>query len=463
MNRSKVMKILFGSTVLSIFFLLFYKLDYTALSSYDEAWYGEISRNLAVSKNPFNLMFDGRIFLDHPPFGFMLMAIPALIFGSNEFSVRLVSALLGAGSVFLLYLLGRKMGGRAVGISAGAILLSSMWFIFRARSGNLDVPFMFFEILTVYLLLHKKRQVIYLASLSFAALILTKTLVGFGLVPVILLILFARRKEIKSSTVLKALALWFICVVPWYYVNQQNNGDFLHHHFFDIGARGSKNNYALDSLASSLSYLQIGIGKWYKVFLVSVGIAILSFIIKKTKRFYFAVIFVWMLGFSVFLLSSETEIWHLLPLYPMVALIIPMSLTTLAGHFLKRQRLVNLAVVSGVVALAIFQFNQFSNLFYFKEPVRSDERDISVKAGKYQNIYLMDVFYPAAVYYSKKNVKYLFLSQTAYEEMGRLMEENSDNIFIVNGGILERLEKDNANFRILEQNPSYAIIAKKIP
>lgn len=458
-----VVPILVAISLLTIFL---YKLDYTALSSYDEAWYGEITRNLATSKNPFRLMFDGKIFTDHPPFGFMVMVIPTAILGSSEFSVRLVSAVAGFGCVLLVYLLGKKMAGEknvsAVGISAAAILMSCMWFIFRARSGNLDIPFMFWEILTIYLLLLKNRAAVYFAALSFAALVLTKTLVGFGLVPVILLIIFAkiRKNEVSIITLIKAAGVWLICVLPWYYVNQQNDNSFLRHHFFEIGARGNRNDLGSDALSSSLNYLAIGIGKWYKVFLVSTAVGILSFITQKKQRFNLAVLFLWFLGFAVFLLSSQTEIWHLIPLYPIISLIIPLSLATFIDRFLPKKNLAKIVVSVGIVILAVYQFRQFANLFYLPEPAQSDEKDISIKAGKYENIHLLDTFYPAAVYYSQKNVDYLFLDQKSYQKMTEKLEAESKDVFIITETLKQQLEKSETHFTVLEKNNSYYLVSR---
>ena len=92
----------------SLFFLLpvfFYKLSAVSLSSWDEAWYGVIARNIYLKGDLLNLSFNGRAFYDHPPFGFWLQDIAYKIFGISDFSVRFPSAILGFLTIIVLYLL----------------------------------------------------------------------------------------------------------------------------------------------------------------------------------------------------------------------------------------------------------------------------------------------------------------------------------------------------------------------
>lgn len=441
--------------------LFTYKLGNTALSSYDEAWYADITRNLVASKNPFSLTFNGSRFTDHPPFGYVLMAVPIFLLGSSEFAVRVLSAVMGAGTIILVYFIGKRRKDWSVGVGAGLILLSSLWFMVRTRSGNLDIPFVFWEVLTVYLLIGRKKLRLWSVAISFAALVLTKTLVGFGLLPLIILVLLSRKKEITTKQILFALAIWFGLVLPWYVVNQYYDSQFLARHFLEIGARSEGNTFGIESLLQSGRYLAIGIGKWFKVLIAALGLSVLLLFNKKINkvRSTYLLLSVWGAGFSVFFFSSDVEIWHLLPLYPVVSLFIAftffVAIDQLAGQFKKSLKMLTLLLFA---CLALYQFHQFANLLYAPEPVYSAERDISVKAGKYSNIYLMDVFYPAVVYYSGKNVKPLFWENNAYQQMVHAINEGKDMVFIVNIDTKQQLESDHVKFAVLEQSERYFII-----
>ncbi|MBI4099902.1 glycosyltransferase family 39 protein, partial [Candidatus Microgenomates bacterium] len=129
--------------------LFFFNLGGYSLVDFDEAWYAEIARNILKFRDPFLLFFNGQPYLDHPPLGFNLMALSFSLFGVNEFTARLPSALLGFGCLVLVYLIGKNLFNRFVGLSAAAMLVSSVWFIFRAREADLDIPFLFFYLLTI--------------------------------------------------------------------------------------------------------------------------------------------------------------------------------------------------------------------------------------------------------------------------------------------------------------------------
>src|SRR3989338_7705426 len=130
--------------------LFFYNLGGYSLVDFDEAWYGEIARNILVSANPVILSFNGKPYFDHPPLGFVLMAVSQLIFGVNEFAVRFPAAAAGFGSLVLTYLVGRRLFSSVVGLGSMLVLASSVWFILRSRQGDLDTILTFFYLLTIY-------------------------------------------------------------------------------------------------------------------------------------------------------------------------------------------------------------------------------------------------------------------------------------------------------------------------
>src|SRR3989338_4701430 len=75
--------------------LFFYKLGQSSLISWDEAWYGGIAANIVSTGNFWNLSFNGHDYFDHPPAGFILIALSLKILGTSDFAVRFVPALLG--------------------------------------------------------------------------------------------------------------------------------------------------------------------------------------------------------------------------------------------------------------------------------------------------------------------------------------------------------------------------------
>ncbi len=455
--KSKVLFFLNLFIVFSLLFLFFYKLSDAPLVSYDEAWYGVIARNIVYTKNPLKLIFNNHVFVDHPPFGFWLMSI-ACIFGANEFTVRFFSALAGFFSVIFLFFIGKKENF-IQGFVMSIVILSSMWFMFRARSGNLDVLLVFFQILTVFFFLQKKEKYFYFGVISFAFSILIKTLVGFGLLPVLVFLFIKNHFLYKKSTYVKALFLFFLIVSPWYIYNAYIDKNFLKYHFFDIGMRGGTKTFSLDFVKQNLFYLKIGVGKWFRLFELSFFLSIIDFFKTRKNRFFIKIMWLWFLGFCIFLFSYKTEIWHLLPLFPSIALFISFLPIFLSDIFRLNKKVLNIVFLIFVFLVGSYQFIKFSNLIYTNKHGYSDEKDIAIKARAYDKVYLCLGFLPEVVFYSQKTIIPLYWNDDPYSDLINLLKARQKAVFIIDKDLKNKLEKDMVNFRVLYKNNSYFIIA----
>jgi 4-amino-4-deoxy-L-arabinose transferase-like glycosyltransferase len=80
-----------------------------------------------------------------------LMAIPLNLFGHQLWALRLPAVLLGVGSVFTAYGIGRQQFNRRVGLIAALLLAVSLWPMMQARWGLRAVSLTFLTGLTVYL------------------------------------------------------------------------------------------------------------------------------------------------------------------------------------------------------------------------------------------------------------------------------------------------------------------------
>ncbi len=454
------MKLIFKFLIIVVLsFLFFFKLDFTALTSYDEAWYADISRNLARTKNPFELSFNYSRFTDHPPLGFMLMLVPPLFIANQELAARIVPAFLGMLSIVLIYLSGKKISGPFVGLGAGAILLSSMWFMLRARSGNLDIIFLFGLMLSFYGLLKLKesQKYLYLATLGFIFAFLTKTLLGAGLLPVFIYSFWKNRHILKRSTILANLILVLVLITPWYLYNQLVDSNFLYHHFIEIGVRGESNAFQPSALKTSFLYLQIGIGKWYKLFFASIILSGFIWFKSKIDREKLIMIYLVLLGFALPLLfSSQVEVWHLIPVYFPIALLIAFVLIRTAQLCQNKLKYLPLLITFFILSLSAWQFYAFSNLIYPQTREFSSEKDIAQKASAYPSIHLMSYFYPAAVYYSGSKVIPVWFSENSYQEMQSLL--NGVNVFIIDQQLFQDLERDKIPFSVIYNNEQYYLI-----
>jgi len=468
-------------------FLFFYRLDWTTLGSWDEAWYASIAREMLRSGNIFLLTWNGIPFYDHPPMGFWIMALTYKLIGISEYSTRLPSASAGLLSIILIYQVSIKLfQKKVIGFSAAMILGTSVWYVIRVRSGNLDSLFVFFYLLSIYLAL-KVREKIYwfpAMSLSFGALMLTKTLIGLSAAPVLFIIIFYQIIQVKKNhkIFLLGIGLFLALVLPWYYINYISYSDFIQHHFLKIGTRNKDfASYFHIKAELPLYYLHMGVRKWYYLWLLTMGYILVSFRFIKKNVLPLLVLNIVIL--YPFLTSDETQLWHLIPMY------IPLALTVSYGLWDLEERLIcilnnllrvnnsafsfirkllkNTIVVSGVYVCAImfiafWQMNIFYHEVIPESKYTPDDVDISQRVSKYdETIFLDDDFLPLALYYSDKHMR-----QVAFELGDRktlvALFNNEDEPFvaITRNWALNNLKENNIDYALLEQNDSFSIISK---
>lgn len=403
--------------------LFFYKLGSSSLVSWDEGWYAEVARNILQTGDLLRLQYNGEPFADHPPTGFWLMATSFKIFGINEFAARAPSALAGLLGLVVVYFLGKELFGRWVGFFSAIALSSSPWYLFRARSGNLDVYLAFFFILTIFLVIKAVKDNRYLIpfTLSLTLLLLTKTMVPFAVLPA-LLIIFASRQKSQWAKLVVALIVSFSVFAFWYKTQLSYKVDFEDRYFF-IGMPGIERETgaglgSLGNLRLAKEYLHNGIGKWFWPGIA--GLLLGSLFLQ--RRFLILSVF-FVSFFTPFVLSPKTHIWHLIPLYPVMILAFfgfsyfflnkvidftPLFLkkTKKVKQLLKRKELL---VVMPLLVITFYygQMQVKRNWYEFvdKPAFVSDEEILSTEAGKYPyDFYLDDDFIPTAAFYSGKKV-----------------------------------------------------------
>ena len=456
--------------------LFFYKLGQSSLVSFDEAWYADISRNIFKNTDPINLTWNGRTFTDHPPGGFLLTAVNYLVFGVSEFSARFSSAITGLLSLIFTYLLGRKLFNKVVGFASAIAISSSPWFLFRARSGNLDVPLTFFFVLTIYLAVFsaesKKFLPPFVISLSF--LFLIKTAVPFTILPVVLFILLTSKK-LKTKDIIKPLLIFLFLIGGWFLYRVSKDPGFLQH-YFKIGLPGVevKTSFS-DNLKLIKEYLHGGIGKWFWPGILAIILGTFTF----QKRFLILTIFFFSF-FTPFIFSEKGHIWQLVPLHPFLILaffgftwILLERVGKIILSFFKKTgksyrnlyKLLNIITIPSIfVALLTVSFYYSylqgrRNWYEFIDIPRfiSDEAILSKEAGKYdEKFYIDGDFVPVAIFYSEKNVQ-----QIQNEELKGIFEGEEAFVLITYQWRLDRLGIKSNEYEIIKSDRD-KILVKRI-
>ena len=132
----------------------------------------------------------------HPPVAKLGMTLGMIIFGENAFGWRIVQAILGVGSVLLVYLIASLVfKDRLVGILSSAIFSLDGLVLVMSRIGMNDSYLLFFSLLSILLFLKDKN---FLSSVVFGLAIASKWSAIYTL-PIFFVSHFVFKKKLKIS------------------------------------------------------------------------------------------------------------------------------------------------------------------------------------------------------------------------------------------------------------------------
>jgi hypothetical protein len=179
------------------------------------------------------------------------------------------------------------------------------------------------------------------------------------------------------------------------------------------------------------------------------------------------------------LTSEKTELWHLLPVYPPLALAIAYG-SYLLGYWLYTKirsfSYVQKSVLKKVISLPVFtlcycaafivlsllQFKIFYHEVIPESKYTPDDVAISKLAGKYpQTIYLADDYLPLAIFYAGKDIKQLSYQPEEINTIPKLFRSDmKDFIVITRNGAPQELAAENIPFKMYEHNNSFSILGR---
>src|SRR5665213_2255867 len=221
----------FPGTVLALvyFLALLPWLGKNRLLGLDESMYADIVLSEARDNHWWPMMFHGQPFWDKPPLLFWLQGLTVKLFGANEFSLRVWSALAGALCVYFVTRLGVVLGKSLwAGLCSGLVLMLQEHFVLYSRVATLDMALLSCLLGTWWRLTKAfnppdsqkaNRELLY-AGLWLVAAVAVKSWYGFVLVPALLLaLIFCRPRPFRVKQVfirlflpaLLFMAIWITC------------------------------------------------------------------------------------------------------------------------------------------------------------------------------------------------------------------------------------------------------------
>lgn len=204
----------------------------------DEGRYAEIPREMTASGDWITPRLNGLKYFEKPPLQYWMTAVAFAAFGEDEWTARIMPAILGLTSILMMAFVGRQLWGRSAGVVAGVVLGSCWAYFLSGQFLTLDMTFsacLAFA-LGAFLLAqaadasrNSRTRWMWAAWLSIAFGVLSKGLAALVLPALALCVysLMARDVRIWGRLHLVAgVAILAAIALPWFVLVQQRNPEF---------------------------------------------------------------------------------------------------------------------------------------------------------------------------------------------------------------------------------------------
>ncbi len=333
------MDLIILTTLLGIFYALW--IGGHALFTPDEGRYSEVAREMVTSGDFITPRLNGVAFLDKPVFYYWLQASAIQLFGLKEWALRFWPAAIGILGAVMTYFAGRTLFNRRTGILGALILATSPLYYGAAHYANLDLEVavlisitLFFSILALQAKDTSKRNLLFILAYVFCGFAaLTKGLIGIVFPAAIIglwILLLNRWAIIKQMRLVTGLVIFFAITVPWYYLVQKANPEFLHFFFVTQQVSRFLTQGDFNNKTAIWFYIPIVLAGFFPW-----SIFVIQAIIKNGKATWTnrknhpteLFLLLWLvLIFTFFSIPKSKTVGYIIPIFPAIALMV--------GHYL---------------------------------------------------------------------------------------------------------------------------------
>lgn len=402
-------RFLIGFVVITLltFFIAFFQLGESAFDNWDEAWYAEMTRQMIVTNDFITPHWNDQIRLDKPPMYMWISAAVASVFGLSEFSMRITSALSGVAIILLVYVYSYKKYGFIPAALAFVTLACNNLFIYRVRSGNLDLLVSLFILATFFAILSRHKYKYALLGVLFACIFLTKTsLVAFPLVIFFFHEIFYERKNFKKniSGYIQLMMVFVIPISMWLLLGYMKLGPTFPEYYLFKSDQGVAKIDITKFNPNYLSYTYYSLQRRF-FFVLLIGVGFLFLHIKKRKEHALLLLY----GFLLLIELSFTERnnnWYLVPSMPFWSIIIAFGTYSVMKLFRNNIIVVLLiVVVSGYVSVKTYRENILPILSSSTTQAQAESSNkLRSLSQKNDIIVRLDHLYPTTIYYTDRRV-----------------------------------------------------------
>ncbi|MBL8357958.1 MAG: phospholipid carrier-dependent glycosyltransferase, partial [Delftia acidovorans] len=138
--------------------LWFGALDHRKLVRPDEGRYAEVAREMVASGDWVTPRLNDFKYFYKPALQYWATATAFSVFGINEWTARLWSALTGFCGVLLTGWMGAQLWGRATGVAAGSITAGALLYALIGQVNTLDMGVTFFSSAGIFAFMLAQRE-----------------------------------------------------------------------------------------------------------------------------------------------------------------------------------------------------------------------------------------------------------------------------------------------------------------
>jgi 4-amino-4-deoxy-L-arabinose transferase-like glycosyltransferase len=358
---------------LGYFFIL---LGSRVLNVPDEGRYSEVARAMLLTGDFITPRMNGVAFFHKPILHYWLQNLSFMLFGINEWAIRLMPALFGVLGVAMTYIAATLIYGRQTGRLAALMLASNPLYYLSTHYAdmNLEVAVLISCSLLCFVIAirypfdkrfgSKRRNLLWAAYIFAGFAVLTKGMIGIVFPAMIIgawIMLSGQWRLLKEMYIPSGLFLFVLIALPWFIAVQIQNPGFLHYFFiyqhFTRFTGSGFNNAFQDWFY--LPVLLLGFFPWSMVFVFAIKDSLKRIFAATHTRHADLFLGLWFLLILIFFSLPESKIvGYILPVLPAMAI--------LSAAYLLRRMLtveqtgkyphvfIGVAVIALILGLAIY-------------------------------------------------------------------------------------------------------------
>jgi len=353
--------------------VLFAKLHRGDLGGYDSAVYAHEGKQMLATGEWWTVHLNGQPDFDKPPMFVWLEALSMAVFGVSDFAARFPSALLGFGSILLIYFIARELTASYwLPVWAMLILFCTHTFMRFAMRAMTDAPFTFFFELALlfYLVGLRRNKYFILCGLAIGFAVLMRSFLGLIPLGVILahLAVSGRVQILRSKYFIAGTLVAVGLPLVWFISQFQLHGaKFLALHFsFTYDNLPLTNGKRAGQFGAGLFQYPLLLSKSYWPWLpfMIVGLWAQTKKALKERDSTGSLLAIWVLAvIAPFCLAEFKWLRYILPAFPAFAIL---SAITLNGWIADHRR--RLFLKTAYVALSLVMLGMAFNPKYRTRP-----------------------------------------------------------------------------------------------